>query len=421
MIANLKAKAEGLDKKRVYTAALALVVAGAAGHIMQRSAGEPDQSTALVASVPGTAAQTPAAPVVAAAGMAVGKAPIGASPITPEPSPDLAEAIQPQIAHVAVEAIQTAAAQLATIEEAATPAALQEPEIALGEVDLTEIAPREMGFDEPEVTRSASEPILAMQPAVGQSEQDDAPEIVLAEASEFTDPAAEPAPPLVNCDLVFDAAAQPGAFVALSFSAPCNAGEDVNFTHAGLQFSEQLGPEGDLFLDVPALAENAVFTASMEGGQEASAEVLVPDFSDFERVALMWKGATGFQLHALEGGAGYEDPGHIWAEAPGSQQTLRTGEGGFLSVLGSTATGYAADIYSYPAALMDEGDEPVVSVEAQVMENTCGTEIDGQILRTNAGRTPNVQPLSMIVPGCDTVGEYLVLNNLPQDLKLARN
>ncbi len=54
------------------------------------------------------------------------------------------------------------------------------------------------------------------------------------------------------------------------------------------------------------------------------------------------------------------------------------------------------------------------------MENTCGSEIEGKILRTNPGRAPTMQPLTMIVPGCDAVGEYLVLKNLPQDLKLAR-
>lgn len=419
MIANLKEKAEGLDKKRVYTAVLALVVAGAAGHIMQRNAGESNAPVTLTASVPGTAAQVPAAPVVAAAGVAGSNVSVGgASSVASAPAPALAEVVPPQVAAPVDEAPQVVPPQLASAENAAAP---QEPEITLAEVTPTAVELPEAASSVPEVTRSAAEPILAIQPVASLSAQEDVPEVTLAEASEVTDTTAEPVAPLPNCDLVFDAAAKPGAFVALSFSAPCNAGEDVNFTHAGLKFSEQLGPDGDLFLEVPALTEDAVFTAAMAGGQEATAEVIVPDIADFERVALMWKGATGLQLHALEGGAGYEDSGHVWAEAPGSQQALRAGEGGFVSVLGSTATGYAADIYSYPAALVNEGDEPVVSLEAQVMENTCGTEIDGQILRTNAGRAPNVQPLSMIVPGCDAVGEYLVLNNLPQDLTLARN
>jgi len=70
---------------------------------------------------------------------------------------------------------------------------------------------------------------------------------------------------------------------------------------------------------------------------------------------------------------------------------------------------------------MADGAEPDVSIEAQVMENTCGTRIEGQILRSNPFGAPNIEDLAIAVPGCDAVGEYLVLKNLPQDLKLARN
>jgi len=172
---------------------------------------------------------------------------------------------------------------------------------------------------------------------------------------------------------------------------------------------------------VPAMAETALFTVRFEDGQERATEIKVPDFAEFERMAIVWKGATGLQLHALENGASYGEPGHVWAQEPGMPEMATQGAGGFVSVLGSTAQGYAADVYTFPAGLMGEGADPEISVEAEVMENTCDTKIEGRILRTNPIGDPNIEELSMMVPGCDAVGEYLVLKNLPQDLKLARN
>jgi hypothetical protein len=417
MIADGKAKAAGFDKKRIYTAIAALVIAGAAGHFMQRTAGAPGaNNTVLTASVPGTPTagapriEQPAAPQVLAASVAPGfvpaAAPAGAAaellPATPEkadiPEIILTEVVQPE-----------AVAPTAELEIGAA------PDLA---GDLAEPA-----FPDAEVTRAASEPILAVaepaEPAVAPDAE--SMDITLAAAGVIDDLSSEASPPVVNCDIALDAGAQDGALVAITLSAPCNAGEKVNFDHAGLMFSEQLGPEGDLFLLAPAMAEQAVFVVSFADGQEKVVEVTLPDFAEYERLALVWKGATGLQLHALENGAGYDDPGHLWAEQPATLEAATAGTGGFVSVLGSTADGYAADVYTYPASLAANGTQPEVSVEAQVMENTCGSEIAGSILRTNAGRPPIVLPLAMAVPGCDAVGEYLVLNNLPQDLKLARN
>lgn len=412
MIADLKAKLEGFDRKRIFTAATALVVAAAAGHFMQRGADGPSRNPVLSASVPGTpqtAAQGVAqpAPVVVAAGMIT----------PPKPTPAVIQPTEEDIA------------KAAPVEPTDEPAAKAEPVLAPA---MTEV-------QSPEVTRSASDPLLAVSGVAGDTASDTtapvlahtpqaAPEptleidsIELAAADVMTDPAIERTPVEPSCEISFDATVQPGAIVMVSVSAPCNAAENVEFDHAGLKFSEQLGPDGTLLLAVPAMTETAIITIEMGDAPQKALEVTVPDFAAYERVAVMWKGATGLQLHVLEQGASYGEPGHVWAEAPGTPEAAVAGAGGFISVLGSTAEGYAADIYSYPATLVTSSAEPVVSIEAQVMENTCGGEISGDILRSNAGRAPTIQHLSMVVPGCDAVGEYLVLNNLPQDLKLARN
>ncbi|RME15147.1 MAG: hypothetical protein D6801_07920, partial [Alphaproteobacteria bacterium] len=123
-------------------------------------------------------------------------------------------------------------------------------------------------------------------------------------------------------------------------------------------------------------------------------------------------------LHAYEAGAGDDDAGHVWADNPALPEDAIAGAGGFLTVLGSTADGYAADVYTFPL----DRDVPVeISLEAQIMENTCGGVIRGTILRNSPIGEPEAVPLAMAAPGCDAVGDYLVLKNLPQNLKIAQN
>ena len=386
---GLKEKLAGLDKKRLYTAVAALVIAGAAGHFMQQGANSPAPQAPQLA-----ASEYPAAPEVEAAA----------------PAP---------------------------VELAAAPAAPSGPTLDTLAA-APEIAPLPMA---PEVTRSASEPLLALAEAptapgvaaavdIGAGATPaalpDLP-IELAAVTDFGSAEREPfAPTPVDgladtCAIEASATPMPGALVALTVSAPCNSGEEVEFGHAGLRFSEQLGPDGGIELMVPAMTADAVFTVAFANGQQVSAEASVADIADYERVALVWHGATGLQLHAMENGATYGEPGHVWAEAPGAAALATEGKGGFVSVLGSTATGYAADVYTYPESLMPSSAGPEVSIEAQVMENTCGSKIEGLFLRSEAGRAPMETNVSMAVPACDAVGEYLVLKNLPQDLKIARN
>jgi hypothetical protein len=209
--------------------------------------------------------------------------------------------------------------------------------------------------------------------------------------------------------------------VFLSLEAPCNSGETVQFDHAGLKFSEQLDTQGGLVVLVPAMTESANFSVTFDDGRHKIVSATVPDLADFERLALVWQGGTGLQLHALENGAFYGDAGHVWAESPSLPANAVSGQGGFVSVLGGSASGYAADVYTFPLSLMREGASPEVSIEAQVAETTCGTEIEGTILHANPGSAPDVSDLAMSVPGCDAVGEYLVLKNLPQHLRIAAN
>ncbi|GGD21739.1 hypothetical protein [Sinisalibacter lacisalsi] len=415
MFADLKEKLAEFDKKRAYTAVATVVIAGAAGHFMQDSAQEPGKTAPVVT------ASIPASASVVGPSIRTSDSPA----IVETPAPTEAEA--PAVVAIAQEPIP--AEEPTTIADAAgTDAMAPEPAPA----EATEADANPAGE---EVTRGDTNPVLdlADEPATavadsGQSVSEDeevAPTrfAALNDANEIPTQSA-PAPvlePEASCDLSFSAEPQPAAMVALTFEAPCHSGEDVSIAHGELRFSEQLAPDGSLMILVPAMTEIAVFTARLDDGQNSTTETRVPDFGTFDRFAIVWKGATGLQLHVLENGAFYGEPGHVWAEQPGTSDLAIEGTGGFVSVLGSTADGYAADIYTYPAGLMVDDAGPEISIEAQVMENTCGTQVSGQILRSNTTGAPNVENLSIAVPGCDAVGEYLVLKNLPQELKLARN
>lgn len=442
MLADLKAKAAGIDRKRIYTAVAALLIAGAAGQFMQKTSGGTSGRAQLSASVPAISApEILAAPPRNETPQSVASAPKpDLVPTQQEPAPapesvaDSGLNLPDRAAPVAGDIVADAGPMDDEVPQSTTPEILAVaptaasrpapkptfiPETGTASTAIYPAPKADIALEE--VTRAKSDPLLTVTDPKPAPDKGD----VFASAADELDlpPAASMAPAepeVAGCATDVDATAVPGAVLKLTVTAPCHSGESVAFEHAGLKFSEQLGPDGSLTVEVPAMTELADVSIGFADGAKAAVEITVPDFDAFERIAVVWQGATGLQLHALEGGADYGEAGHLWADTPGTPDAAIAGTGGFISVLGSTSGGFAADVYTYPSALMRQGVEPEVSVEAQVMENTCGGEIEGWILRTSPGNAPRVEPLTMVVPGCDAVGEYLVLKNLPVELKLAR-
>ena len=62
-----------------------------------------------------------------------------------------------------------------------------------------------------------------------------------------------------------------------------------------------------------------------------------------------------------------------------------------------------------------------VSVDANVTLADCGLRIEAQTLEVSRAGKMKVQDLTFPIPSCDAVGDFLVLGNLIQDLKVARN
>lgn len=229
------------------------------------------------------------------------------------------------------------------------------------------------------------------------------------------------APSVAGCQQAMTAMAAPGAMVELTLESPCDAGARVTIAHAGLRFSTRLDQAGLVQVAVPALTEEAQFIAAFGDGRTQSADILMPTARDYQRAALSWQGDAGFELYALENGAAYGSPGHVSAATPYSPSRAAAGEGGFHTQLGDLPEGYHAAVYSYPSRLTDTGAQPEIDIEAIVSEANCAGRIDAVLLRREPGGALATDTLTMAVPGCDALGEYLVLKNPAQQRRIARN
>lgn len=220
------------------------------------------------------------------------------------------------------------------------------------------------------------------------------------------------------CGLDVSAEAARGAMIALGVAAPCHPDATITIIHSGLTIAARSDAFGLVNVDLPAMETPAFISVRLDDGSEAEAIVAVPDLVEFERTALVWQGDLGLALHAFEGDAGWMSQGHVHAEAPRDVAALAAGEG-FMTVLGQPGTGaaFAAQVYTRPVS-----DEPSsLSVDAPVTAATCGTSATTSLLRVRAAQRAEVTPLGITYPGCDAVGDILVLQNLQQDRRLAAN
>ncbi len=276
----------------------------------------------------------------------------------------------------------------------------------------------------PEVTRAAARPLLLIPgpapllPATPAAPQPQAP--VRAVAPARAGPADIAATnPARECEVGFTALAGRGAMVELTLEAPCYGGQIVEFFHADIRFSATLDPRGLVWLNVPALEEDAVFTARFADGRTETTEILMLTMSDYSRTALSWQGPAALGLYALENGAEYGAPGMVSAAQPYGPERALAGDGGFMTMLGEGGSGYRSMVYSWPLRLGDTGPAPEISIEAEILAENCDREIRATLSRAGPGPSPALMPVFMAAPGCDAVGSYLVLKNLPQAVRIA--
>ncbi|MFX0545511.1 hypothetical protein ACEWPL_008185 [Roseovarius sp. S1116L3] len=235
-------------------------------------------------------------------------------------------------------------------------------------------------------------------------------------------PAEEPAPSLI-CDYSLQADAAAGAMVALALDAPCAPGERFTLHHNGMMFTEVTDDGGYASMLVPALSRRASFIASFANGQGVVASAEVEGIGYYQRVAVQWQGDAGLQLHALEFGSDYADEGHVWSGASRDVAAAADGNHGFLTRLGNAdqPNPLMAEVYTFPSQLEGRDGQVELRVEAEVTEANCNRDIEAQALELEVGGALRVQDVTLMMPQCDAVGDFLVLNNLLNDLTIARN
>lgn len=244
--------------------------------------------------------------------------------------------------------------------------------------------------------------------------------LVAPSAAPETSTAVATSPLGLPCGLSLTAEAMPGAMVALDIFDPCAPQMRLTVTHGALGFTAQTDAMGLLTLDVPALETPAFFTVTLADGRDETVMAGVPDLADHARAAIAWDEDRGLQLHALEDGAAYGETGHIWQDAPGTIADTIGGTGGFLTRLGDATvdTPRLAQVYTAPR---DMRDGVALSVEVPVTAENCGRPVRAQSLQITPDGPVSTRPVTLIIPGCDAAGEYLLLQNLFVDLRLAAN
>ena len=80
-----------------------------------------------------------------------------------------------------------------------------------------------------------------------------------------------------------------------------------------------------------------------------------------------------------------------------------------------------AEIYTFPRDTLNGDGTERLSIEAEVTEANCGQDTLARTLESDVEGAVAVIELTFTVPGCDAVGDYLVLQNLLQDLRVATN
>lgn len=251
----------------------------------------------------------------------------------------------------------------------------------------------------PPVSKPAPFPNVALQPAP---------------APVPVQPVAE-APAPKDCKPVLDLSVEPAAMLGLVLTAPCNPDERVVLRHAGLAVTGRTSMTGSLFLSLPAMEQAAQVSVLFGDGASVEGSIAVPELAGMQRFGVQWMAQDAFQVNAFEGGADYGQPGHVSAATPQRPAPGQPHSGGFLTQIGSDQVDLPmlAEVYTYPA----KGEADIV-VEAAVTKTTCGRELLGETLMSRAGQV-TVTDLTLAMPDCSAVGDFLMLKNLVPDPKIA--
>lgn len=256
---------------------------------------------------------------------------------------------------------------------------------------------------------SAAEPVIRMPQSVGPMNV-----IAVAGSSKELEPHPLPqmaAAPECQVDLALDV--QSAAMIGVMLSAPCHANERVVLRHAGLAVTARLDAKGGLTQSLPALISAAKVEVMFGDGETIDGALDIPEAASLRRFGVQWQGSEAFLVHGFENGADFGQAGHV------SAANLGRAEDGQLVVLGDSTVDVPllAQIYTYPARA---GQVAEVMIEAAVTEANCGHELLGETIASGEDRVQIIE-LTLAMPECSGVGDFLVLKNLASDMKIAAN
>ena len=210
----------------------------------------------------------------------------------------------------------------------------------------------------------------------------------------------------------------PAATLTVDVSAPCHALARANITQGKLTVSLATDEDGAISLRVPAFTTSPNIVVHIAGNRLA-ASADVPEAAMFEHVALHWSGPQVLRINAYEFGAQKSQFGHVWAGAPKSPARASRGSGGFLTQLGDDQ-GKSVEIYSFPSGQATSRGVIRLMAEAEVTQGTCGKRIRATAFQSGPLEELRPTEVAITMPDCDQLGETVRLQNLFQDMRLAR-
>ena len=298
-----------------------------------------------------------------------------------------------------------------------------EPALGTKASDMMSSAASEVTFDAVTLTRAeANLPEPSKQPASPEAKPVELELAALGNAP-VADLPQEETDLELTCEMEMTALSDPAAVVTLDLDAPCMANERFTLHHNGMMITGVTDEAGTWQADIPALSEQALFIVAFANGEGTIANADVAALSQYDRYVVQWKGYSGMQIHALEYGADYGQAGHVWHDTSRGSDVALRGEGGFLMRLGETGMDDAlrAEVYSFPSGNAQRDGDVKISLETEITQANCGRDVEAQALIKTADGMIGARDLNLAVPDCNAVGDFLVLKNLYEDLRIARN
>lgn len=204
------------------------------------------------------------------------------------------------------------------------------------------------------------------------------------------------------------------AMIDVSVTSSCHANERIVISHAGLGFAGMTDEKGRYHTVVPAMSAKGAVSAQIGPDLMLADERMVPDIASVRRFALVQRGQGGLHLNAFIGDSAIGNTTDLQPENSGAGQS---DGGGFMIILGDGAMDrpMTTEVISVPSNQL----VPRLQVVVDVTDKTCGRDLLGSILRMSPTTTPITDGLSLAVPGCDAVGERVVLDMERADAAVA--